>query len=187
MVGSCRKCQNCSVDLENYYPHQIPTYNGYSSDGTLKFGGYSDMMVSDEHFVVHRPENLSMDAAPLLYIWLLSSIVIGTSAKKKQEIIEHLGVDSFLISRDPEQMKAAMNTLDRIINTISAVHPILPLLILMKSHGKLVMVDASEKPVELPVFPLLMDNVENRKEASGWKLHRRYERDSSNVGFRGKA
>ncbi|KAG5574253.1 hypothetical protein H5410_054387, partial [Solanum commersonii] len=66
MVGSCRKCENCSVGLENYCPCQIPTYNGYSLDGTLTFGGYSDMRVSDEHFVVRWPENLSMDAAPLL-------------------------------------------------------------------------------------------------------------------------
>uniref|UniRef100_M1BF59 Alcohol NADP+ oxidoreductase n=2 Tax=Solanum tuberosum TaxID=4113 RepID=M1BF59_SOLTU len=49
-----------------------------------------------------------------------------------------------------------MNTLDGIIDTVSAVHPNLPLLMLMKSHGKLVMVGAPEKPVELPVFTLLM-------------------------------
>ncbi|NP_001305531.1 8-hydroxygeraniol dehydrogenase-like [Solanum tuberosum] len=194
MVGSCRKCENCTVDLENYCPRQIPTYNGYSLDGTLTFGGYSDMMVSDEHFVVRWPENLSMDAAPLLCAGITTYsplkyfgldkpgmhigvvglgglghmavkfakafgtkvTVISTSANKKQEAIERLGADSFLISRDPEQMKAAMNTLDGIIDTVSAVHPILPLLMLMKSHGKLVMVGAPEKPVELPVFPLLM-------------------------------
>ncbi|KAK6774981.1 hypothetical protein RDI58_025982 [Solanum bulbocastanum] len=194
MVGSCRKCENCSVDLENYCPRQIPTYNGYSLDGTLTFGGYSDMMVSDEHFVVRWPENLSMDAAPLLCAGITTYsplkyfgldkpgmhigvvglgglghmavkfakafgtkvTVISTSANKKQEAIERLGADSFLISRDPEQMKAAMNTLDGIIDTVSAVHPILPLLMLMKSHGKLVMVGAPEKPVEFPVFPLLM-------------------------------
>ncbi|KAK4707677.1 hypothetical protein R3W88_028602 [Solanum pinnatisectum] len=62
--------------------------------------------------------------------------VISTSANKKQEAIERLGADSFLFSRDPEQMKAAMNTLDGIIDTVSAVHPILPLLMLMKSHGR---------------------------------------------------
>ncbi|XP_059307368.1 8-hydroxygeraniol dehydrogenase-like [Lycium ferocissimum] len=194
MVGSCRECENCNVDLENYCPRQIPTYNAYNSDGTLTFGGYSDIMVSDEHFVVHWPENLSMDAAPLLCAGITTYsplryygldkpgmhigvvglgglghmavkfakafgskvTVISTSASKKQEAIERLGADSFLISRDPEQMQAAMSTLDGIIDTVSAVHPILPLLSLLKSHGKLVMVGAPEKPVELPVFPLLM-------------------------------
>ncbi|XP_009609570.1 8-hydroxygeraniol dehydrogenase-like isoform X2 [Nicotiana tomentosiformis] len=194
MVGSCRKCENCDNDLENYCPRQIPTYNGYNTDGTLTFGGYSDIMVSDEHFVVHWPENLPMEAAPLLCAGITTYsplkyfgldkpgmhigvvglgglghmavkfakafgtkvTVISTSASKKQEAIERLGADSFLISRDPEQMQAAMSTLDGIIDTVSAIHPILPLLSLLKSHGKLVMVGAPEKPVELPVFPLLL-------------------------------
>ncbi|KAH0745168.1 hypothetical protein KY285_006825 [Solanum tuberosum] len=50
--------------------------------------------------------------------------VISTFANRKQEAIESLGADSFLISHDPEQMKAAMNTLDGIIDIVSAVHPI---------------------------------------------------------------
>lgn len=49
-----------------------------------------------------------------------------------------------------------MGTLDGIIDTVSALHPLLPLIGLLKSHGKLVMVGAPEKPLELPVFPLLM-------------------------------
>ncbi|GLT46895.1 hypothetical protein SLA2020_206230 [Shorea laevis] len=49
-----------------------------------------------------------------------------------------------------------MGTMDGIINTVSAVHPILPLIGLLKSHGKLVMVGAPDGPLELPVFPLLM-------------------------------
>lgn len=49
-----------------------------------------------------------------------------------------------------------MGTLDGIIDTVSALHPLLPLIGLLKSHGKLVMVGAPDKPLELPVFPLLM-------------------------------
>jgi cinnamyl-alcohol dehydrogenase len=48
-----------------------------------------------------------------------------------------------------------MGTLDGIIDTVSADHPLLLLIGLLKSHGKLVMVGAPEKPLELPVFPLL--------------------------------
>lgn len=48
-----------------------------------------------------------------------------------------------------------MGSLDGIIDTISADHPLLPLIGLLKSHGKLVMVGAPEKPLELHVFPLL--------------------------------
>jgi hypothetical protein len=51
-----------------------------------------------------------------------------------------------------------MNTMDGIVDTVSAVHPILPLIGLLKSHGKLVMLGAPDKPLELPVFPLLLGN-----------------------------
>ncbi|KDP29801.1 hypothetical protein JCGZ_18736 [Jatropha curcas] len=82
--------------------------------------------------------------------------VISTSPTKKDEAINHLGADSFLVSRDQAQLQAAMGTLDGIIDTVSAVHPILPLIGLLKSHGKLVLVGVPEKPLELPVFPMIM-------------------------------
>ncbi|XP_074308564.1 putative mannitol dehydrogenase [Silene latifolia] len=81
--------------------------------------------------------------------------VISTSPNKKEEAVSRLGADSFLVSREPEQMKAAMGTMDGIIDTVSAQHSILPLLGLLKSQGKLVLVGLPEKPLELPVFPLV--------------------------------
>jgi D-arabinose 1-dehydrogenase-like Zn-dependent alcohol dehydrogenase len=52
----------------------------------------------------------------------------------------------------------AMNTMDGIIDTVSAVHPLLPLISLLKSHGTLVMVGAPDKPLELPIPPLILGN-----------------------------
>ncbi|XP_028789237.1 probable mannitol dehydrogenase [Neltuma alba] len=82
--------------------------------------------------------------------------VISTSPNKKKEAIEHLGADSFIVSREPDQMQAAMGTLDGIIDTVSAQHPLGPLIGLLKSNGKLVLLGAPEKPQELPVIPLLV-------------------------------
>ncbi|XP_055815218.1 probable mannitol dehydrogenase [Solanum dulcamara] len=73
--------------------------------------------------------------------------VISTSLSKKDEAIKHLGADSFL---------AAAGSFDGIIDTVSAIHHLLPLINLLKTHGKLVMFGAPEKPLELPVFPLLL-------------------------------
>ncbi|PNX81558.1 putative mannitol dehydrogenase-like protein [Trifolium pratense] len=81
--------------------------------------------------------------------------VISTSPSKEKEAIEHLGADSFLISRDPDQMQAAMGTLHGIIDTVSASHPVLPLIGLLKTNGKLVMVGGVSKPLELPASSLL--------------------------------
>ena len=48
-----------------------------------------------------------------------------------------------------------MGTMDGIIDTVSAQHPLLPLIGLLKTDGKLVVVGTPDKPLELPVFPLL--------------------------------
>ncbi|CAK9159910.1 unnamed protein product [Ilex paraguariensis] len=191
IVGSCHSRDNCANDLENYCPKFILTYNSIYYDGTPTYGGYSDILVVNEHFVVRWPENLPLDAgapllcagittySPLKYYGLdkpgmhvgvvglgglghvgvkfakalgVKVAVISTSPSKKEEASEHFGADSFLVSRDPDQMQvavistspsnkeeaiehlgadsflAAMGTMDGIIDTVSAVHPLLPLL-----------------------------------------------------------
>lgn len=45
--------------------------------------------------------------------------------------------------------------MDGIIDTVSATHALMPLIDLLKKHGKLVMVGAPEKPLEIEMFPLL--------------------------------
>ncbi|XP_058187440.1 8-hydroxygeraniol dehydrogenase-like isoform X3 [Rhododendron vialii] len=82
--------------------------------------------------------------------------VISTSPSKKQEAIEVLGADSFIVSTNPHEMQVAVGTLDGIIDTVSAVHALVPLLFLLKYHGKIIMVGAPNKPLELPVFPLII-------------------------------
>lgn len=85
----------------------------------------------------------------------LKVTVISTSPNKETEAIDKLGADSFLVSKDPEKMKAAMGTMDYIIDTISAAHSLMPLLGLLKLNGKLVTVGLPSKPLELSVFPLV--------------------------------
>ncbi|XP_061343941.1 probable mannitol dehydrogenase isoform X2 [Gastrolobium bilobum] len=85
----------------------------------------------------------------------LKVTVISSSPNKEAEAIDKLGADSFLVSSDPVKMKTAMGTMDYIIDTISAVHSLVPLLGLLKLNGKLVTVGLPTKPLELPVFPLV--------------------------------
>ena len=145
VLGACRSCDSCSENLENYCPKLILTYGGAKYyDGTTTYGGYSDFMVADEHFIVRIPDNLPLDGAapllcagitvysPLRYFGLdkpglhvgvvglgglghvavkfakalgVKVTVISTSPNKKKEAIEHLGADSFLVSRDQDQMQ----------------------------------------------------------------------------------
>ncbi|KAJ6825450.1 8-hydroxygeraniol dehydrogenase-like [Iris pallida] len=195
LVGSCRSCGSCEQNLENYCPKLIFTYGSLNTDGTKTYGGYSDMIVVNEHYVVKYPENLPMDkGAPLLCAGItvyspmkqfgldesgkhlgvvglgglghvavkfgkafgMRVTVISSSPKKEKEAIEKLGADAFLVSSNPEQMQAAIGTMDGIINTVSADHALAPLIFLLKTHGKMIMVGAPEKPLALPVFPLIM-------------------------------
>jgi len=71
LVDSCRECEQCRQGLEQYCEGPVGatmTYNGpMKPDGTNTFGGYSDRIVVDEHFVYTIPENLDVKAvAPLL-------------------------------------------------------------------------------------------------------------------------
>jgi cinnamyl-alcohol dehydrogenase len=77
----------------------------------------------------------------------LQVTVISTSPTKEKEAREDLGADHFLISKDQKQMQDAAKSLDYIIDTVSADHPLQPLLDLLKVNGKLVLVGVPEKPL----------------------------------------
>ncbi|CAL9000777.1 unnamed protein product [Prunus brigantina] len=86
----------------------------------------------------------------------LKVTVISSSPGKEDEAVKRLGADSFLLSSDPAKLKAAMGTMDYIIDTVSAVHSLAPLIGLLKLNGKLVTVGLPDKPLELPIFPLVL-------------------------------
>ncbi len=69
LVDSCRECEYCRQGLEQYCePGNILTYNSPDKYlNTQTYGGYSESIVVDEHFVLRVPENLDpASAAPLL-------------------------------------------------------------------------------------------------------------------------
>ena len=72
MVDSCRRCASCDEGLEQYCENGFTgTYGGNDKFGGTPhpktFGGYSDTITVDEHFVLRIPENLDpAAAAPLL-------------------------------------------------------------------------------------------------------------------------
>ncbi|EFJ29773.1 hypothetical protein SELMODRAFT_90947 [Selaginella moellendorffii] len=76
--------------------------------------------------------------------------VISTSPSKEKEAREVLGAHNFIVSKDSAQMKKAAKTMDYILDTVSAPHPLDALLELLKIDGKLVMVGLPDKPLELP-------------------------------------
>ncbi|MFL1895184.1 NAD(P)-dependent alcohol dehydrogenase [Aquimarina sp. 2-A2] len=69
MVDSCQDCSACNDDLEQFCEEgMVGTYNGKDKHlGGHTYGGYSEMIVVDEKFVLSIPDNLDEKAvAPLL-------------------------------------------------------------------------------------------------------------------------
>ena len=68
MVDSDRTCAQCKANLEQFCPNMVLTFNSPDKHiGGFTYGGYSDSIVVDEHFVLRLPPNLNIaGAAPLL-------------------------------------------------------------------------------------------------------------------------
>jgi uncharacterized zinc-type alcohol dehydrogenase-like protein len=68
MVDSDGSCPNCKAGLEQFCPSMILTFNSPDKHlGGFTYGGYSESIVVDEHFVLRVPSNLNpAAAAPLL-------------------------------------------------------------------------------------------------------------------------
>jgi uncharacterized zinc-type alcohol dehydrogenase-like protein len=69
MVDSDRTCPQCKANLENLCPNQTLTFNSPDKHKTapVTYGGYSDTIVVDEHFVLRVPTNLNLaGVGPLL-------------------------------------------------------------------------------------------------------------------------
>jgi uncharacterized zinc-type alcohol dehydrogenase-like protein len=69
LVDSDRTCPQCKAGLEQFCPNLTLTFNSLDKHKTapVTYGGYSDSIVVDEHFVLRFPANLKLaGAAPLL-------------------------------------------------------------------------------------------------------------------------
>jgi alcohol dehydrogenase (NADP+) len=68
MVDSDRTCPECKAGLEQFCPNFTLTYNFPDKHlGGVTYGGYSESIIVDEHFVLKVPKNLDpAGAAPLL-------------------------------------------------------------------------------------------------------------------------
>ena len=69
MVDSDRTCPHCRNGLEQFCPGQVLTYGAPDKHATapVTYGGYSESIVVDQHFVLRVPTNLDpAGVAPLL-------------------------------------------------------------------------------------------------------------------------
>lgn len=126
MVNSCGKCDACKRGFENSC-FQGPTWT-YSAkdplDGSDTKGGYSTLIVVNQHFVLHLPESLDMaHAAPLLCAgittfsplrhWKVSAgmkvgiIGLGGLGHMAVKYAKAMGAEVWVITSSPEKAATA--------------------------------------------------------------------------------
>ncbi|KAK6946054.1 Alcohol dehydrogenase, N-terminal [Dillenia turbinata] len=81
--------------------------------------------------------------------------VISSSDKKREEAMDHLGADEYLVSSDATKMQEAVDSLDYIIDTIPVFHPLEPYLSLLKLDGKLILMGVINQPLQF-LTPVVM-------------------------------
>lgn len=81
--------------------------------------------------------------------------VISSSDKKRQEALDHLGADEYLVSSDNDKMQQAADSLDYIIDTVPVNHPLEPYLSLLKVDGKLILMGVINTPLQF-ISPMVM-------------------------------
>ncbi|KIU17694.1 NAD(P)-dependent alcohol dehydrogenase [Mycolicibacterium llatzerense] len=84
-----------------------------------------------------------------------AEVTVLSQSLKKMEDGLRLGAHHYYATNDPDTFKKLAGTFDLIINTVSANLNMGLYLSLLKSDGTLVELGAPEKPLEVPVFPLI--------------------------------
>jgi len=127
LVDSCRSCNNCKNDLEQYCPEWVGTYGGQDKHlNSPTYGGYSESIVVDEHFVLNIPENLDLaGVAPVLCAGIttwsplrhwhvgkgtkVAVVGLGGLGHMAIKLANALGADVTLLSRSPNKKQDALD------------------------------------------------------------------------------
>lgn len=127
LVDSCRTCNSCAQDLEQHCLNGwVGTYGSPDKHlGGNTYGGYSEHVVVDEHFVLSVPSKLNLAAvAPLLCAgittwsplrhWKVNKdskvavVGLGGLGHMAIKLAKGLGAEVTLFSRTPDKEKDAI-------------------------------------------------------------------------------
>jgi len=142
LVDSCHTCDSCKHDLEQYCSNGwVGTYNGPDKYlGGMTYGGYSEKIVVDEHFVLKVPKNLDLAAtAPLLCAGIttwsplrhwkvgkgskVAVVGLGGLGHMAIKLAKGLGAEVTLFSRTPGKEKDALGLgADAVVISTDADH-----------------------------------------------------------------
>jgi uncharacterized zinc-type alcohol dehydrogenase-like protein len=87
-----------------------------------------------------------------------ADVTVFSTSPSKEEDAKKLGAHKFVVTKDPENMKALAGQYDFILDTVSAPHDLNVYLNLLRLGGAMVLVGVPEKPAEVHAFSLIPNN-----------------------------
>ena len=92
-----------------------------------------------------------------------AEVTVLSTSPSKEKAAKELGAHHFVVTSDPEQLKAVKGSFDFILETVSANHDMNMYLSLLKTNGIHICVGVPTEPIEIHAFSLLG----GRKSVSG--------------------
>ena len=78
-----------------------------------------------------------------------NKVTVISTSNKKEDLSRKMGLDDYIVSKDPNSFKSAMKSMDIILDTIGADHDIQPYLEMLKKNGTFVVLGIVSKPFEV--------------------------------------
>jgi uncharacterized zinc-type alcohol dehydrogenase-like protein len=186
LVDTDGTCPECKAGFEQFCPHMTLTYNSPDKHtGGVTYGGYSDSIVVNEHFVLSVPSNLDLaGTAPLLCAGITTYSPMrhwGVTKGKKVGIVGlgglgHMGVKfahafgahTVVFTTSPSKKEDALRLgADEVVLSRNAdemqKHAGSFDINLLRRDGNITLVGAPERPLPVSAFGLIM----GRRSLSG--------------------
>lgn len=84
-----------------------------------------------------------------------NKVVAISTSNKKEQMAKDKGADVFVVSTDPEQVKANARSCDLILNTVTVHHDAMPYISMLKKNGTIVQLGLITQTMELKQMPFI--------------------------------
>ncbi len=84
-----------------------------------------------------------------------ADVTVLSRSEHKRADAQRLGAEHFVITSNPDEVASHAGSFDYILDTVSAPHDLTQAYSMIKRDGTLIMVGASERPLDLNVFSLI--------------------------------
>ncbi|UYQ95638.1 NAD(P)-dependent alcohol dehydrogenase [Chitinophaga horti] len=177
-------CENGNIQTyngKNHYTDNMPTYGGYSNTIVVKeefvlrvpenlsLPGVAPLLCAGittysplKHWKVGKGHKLAVlglgglgHMAVKFGVAFGAEVTVLSTSENKREDAKKLGAHNFIVTKDQEQFKSAVNSFDFIIDTVSAPHDIPAYMSLLKTNGTHICVGVPSEPSKIPAFALI--------------------------------